>query len=185
MKAPHAHSPSTGAPLSDESEYPPGTRPGQSSRTPVDGTGELTTGERRSSRTALQQYFEASYRDSHAGRDAPDDLLRTAGTALYRLKRENAWDVWTWYALAERLARKGYWSTWMCRHAVPRCPRCGSRLQYERSVVGYDYARCGSRCGADSSSERSVEIVERIQSLYEAAFDAQLGRLQAFDPTSR
>lgn len=168
MKSPHAISPSTGEPLSDEQFYPTAT--GAPKRTPVDGTGELTNGERKSSRVALQQHFERCYRRAHDGRDAPDDVVRAAGTALYQLKREDPVDVWAWYALAERLARKGYWATWLLSFVELQCPRCGSRVQIEPTLTGYEKVRCASRCGTDSSSERSVAIAERILELYASAF---------------
>ncbi len=169
MKAPHAFSPSTGAPLSDDQHYP--TPLNAPTRASIDGTGELTNGERKSSRVALQQYFERCYRRAHAGRNPPDDVVRAAGTALYQLKREDPLDVWAWYALAERLARTGYWSTWLLSFVDLQCPRCGSRVQIEPSVTGYEHIRCASRCGADSSSERSLEIADRILDLYASAFD--------------
>jgi hypothetical protein len=178
MKGQHAFDPHTGSNLKDERLWPDG-RP---VRQPVDGTGHLTNGELKSSRVALQQRFETAYQRSHAGRDVPDDLARTVGTALYQLKREDDWDCWVWFALAEHLARRGYWSTWMGSFVEPRCPRCGSRLQIERALVGYHYARCGSRCGAESNSKRSVEIVETILKLYGQAFE-EISRLQAFDPS--
>ena len=175
MKSPNAISPTTGSRIGSDDVYPQGrdTLPHQSTGTPIDGTGELTKGETKSSRVALQQYWEDCYERSHAGRAPPAAVARRAGFGLYQLKREDPIDLWAWFALQEWLAREGYWSTWMREHVAPKCPRCGSRLQIEQSLVGLDFAACGSRCGADSASERSVEIVDRVIDLYNRTFPAE------------
>lgn len=179
MKGTQAFSPTSGAPLSREKH-----RPGELHEAPAreadDGSGELTLGGRRSSRTALQQYWGRSYRKSHHGLEVPTDVAMAAGMALYKLKRQrtNPTDHVVWLALCERLARRGHWSTWMFNHADPTCPRCGSVCRVKPNLTGIDNVVCGSNCGAGTHNERSIEIVDRVLDLYNAAFETPIGRLE-------
>lgn len=172
MNGETAFSPTTGSPLSSE-KHRPGELPAAPTREALDGTGELTLGSDKSSRVALQRYFERSYRRSHYGDHPPDGLMRTAGRALYEIKRHagHARDEWVWLALCEYLAREGHWSTWMHNHVEPPCPRCGSICRWEPSLVGLDWMACGANCGAEGHSERSVEIVDRVLEVYHASLD--------------
>jgi hypothetical protein len=167
MRGSQAFSPTTGSPLSDDKH-----QPGRVDETPLrealDGSGELTLGASKSTRVALQQYFDRAYRQSHHGRTAPAELVMTAGRALYELKRHAPYarDDWVWIALCEYLIREGHWSTWMHNHVEPSCPRCSSRLRWKPSLVGLDWLECGSSCGAESHSERSLEV-DRLRGVRE------------------
>lgn len=178
MKGATAFSPTTGAPLSREKHHP-----GAVTETPLreaeDGTGELTLGGKRSSRVALQQYWGRAYRKSHLGDAAPESEAMAAGTAIWRLKRteSNPTDHVIWLALTEYLAREGYWSTWMFNHSEPACPRCGSVCRVKPNLTGIDNVVCGSHCGAGTDNERSIEIVDRVLELYNAAFDERVSKL--------
>lgn len=171
MHGNQAFSPTTGSPLGSD-RHRVGDLPTAPQREADDGTGELTLGADKSTRTALQRYFERSFRRSHHSHGPADGLMLTAGRALYELKRHagHARDEWVWLALCEYLAREGYWATWMHNHVELPCPRCGSTCRWEPSLVGLDWLACGANCGAESHSERSVEIVERVMAVYELAF---------------
>jgi len=185
MKGQHAFCPTSGAELGDERHYVDSRIP---CRAPIEGTvddswtmlGELSNGQLISSATALTSYFRRCQQEAHA--DYYVDLYGKAALAIRRLKSEtNAWDVWIWYALAERLDRLGFDASWMRRFADPRCPRCSSQIKLEDAVVGYDHLICGASCGNDSS-DRTVEIYERIHDVYEATFpDEPIDSLNVFD----
>lgn len=174
MKGKHAFCPTSGAELTEERYYVDSNIP---YRAPVEGTvdeswtllGELTTGQLVSSSTALISYFRRCQQEAAA--DYYVDLYGKAAKELRRLKSEtNAWDVWIWYALAERLDRVGFDTSWMLQYAEPRCPRCSSRLRYEEPTAGYANMICGSSCGNEGSSDRTVEIYERIKDVHNATF---------------
>lgn len=175
MKGQHKFAPSSGAELSRDQRYP-GTIP---LREALDGSGELSNGKLVSDdSTALKRYFKRMHQRRHDETDS--DLYRAASLGILRLRESDPWDCWLWYALAERLHRKGHEVEWMLDHVEARCPRCSSRLQYEPSATGYTHAKCASSCGADSSNDRTVEIVERILDLYQTAFDEDLDQITLF-----
>jgi hypothetical protein len=185
MKGKHAFCPQSGATLNDDRHY---VDSNIAYRAPVEDSvddswtplGELTTGELVSSCTALTSVFRRCQQLSHA--DYYVDLYGTAALALRRLKSEtNGWDVWIWYALAERLDRLGYDASWMHNHADPRCPRCSSKLRFEDSPTGYANMICGASCGTETSSDRTVEIYDRIKDVYNATFtDDPIDELHIF-----
>jgi len=168
MKGKHKFSPRSGAELSREREYP-GTIP---LREALDGSGELTNGElvSRSAKALLQRFKECHQRH----REANPELYCDGWEAIQDLRSDEEsptpWDCWVWYCLAECLTRRGYDVEWMHAHVEARCPRCSSRLQYEAAPAGYDYARCATNCGVDSS-ERTYEIMDRLHELYNRTFD--------------
>lgn len=176
MKGKHKFSPRSGAALSREREYP-GTIP---FREALDGSGELTNGElvSRSPQALLRRF-----KDCHQRHHEPDPVLyREAWEAIQDLRSDEdtptPWDCWVWYCLAEYLSREGYDADWMLSHVEARCPRCSSQLQYEASATGYDYARCATNCGTDSS-KRTPEIIEQLLELYERTF-GPIDRVQLF-----
>jgi hypothetical protein len=162
--------PDSGAPLSVEKHYPPGSahyRTG--ARTPkyhpdsawsLSREGALTNGEVRSSRRGLQGYFERVVRAVREGTEPDPRLDMAASNALRQLKSggENGdggdgaqsdrytLDCFVWYALAERLCRKGWWVSWMLDYAIPRCPLCGSEAKFDDGVW-HKRAICGSQSG--------------------------------------
>jgi len=176
MKGVHKFSPSSGAPLSRDRRYP-GTIP---LREALDGSGELSNGKLVSdTATALARYFKRMHQRRHDADDA--ELYQAAALAIKRLREHDPWDCWLWYALAERLHRRDDVDAdvaWMLDHVEARCPRCGSRLQYEPSVSGYANAKCASSCGA-GHTDRTVEIVERVLDLYADTFD-EIDRITLF-----
>jgi DNA-directed RNA polymerase subunit RPC12/RpoP len=175
MKGAHKFSPTSGAKLSRDRHYP-GTLP---LREALDGSGELSNGKLVSdSSTALARYFKRIHQRRHDTADGR--LYQAAALGIARLRAKDPWDCWLWYTLAERLHRKGFDTEWMLDHVEARCPRCSSRLQYEPTPTGYVNALCASSCGADSNN-RTVEIVERILDLYEAAFDDAINSITLFD----
>ncbi len=109
----------------------------------------------------------------------------TAALALKRLKAEapRALDSFVWYALAERLAAKGYWAAWMLDHVIARCPhptqrvdgevvgRCGSRLKFRPGVGKLEgvCAKCPHEHGAVDEA-----LVEYIGDIYRASFDEEM-----------
>jgi len=174
MKGAHNFSPSNGAELSRDRLYP-GTIP---LREALDGSGELSNGKLVSdSATALARYFKRMHQRRHDSEDA--DLYRAAALAIKRLREQDPWDCWLWYALAERLHRKDHDVEWMLDHVEARCPRCSSQLQYEPSVSGYANAKCASSCGADQHKDRTIEIVTRILDLYADTF-GEIDRITLF-----
>ena len=175
MKGVHKFSPSTGADLSRDRNYP-GTIP---LREALDGSGELSNGKLVSDdATALLRYFKRMHQRRHDTEDAA--LYQAAALAIKRLREADPWDCWLWYAAAERLHRRDFDVEWMLDHVEARCPRCSSQLQYEPSVTGYAFAKCASSCGADSSNDRTIEIVEEVLDLYAVAFDEDLIRITLF-----
>lgn len=171
MKGIHRHSPRTGAELSRKYRYP-GTVPLRESEA---GDGELTNGELVArDPTALLTYFKRCHRKHH---DDPDpSLYQTAWSGIQGLRKADPWDCWLWYALAEYLHRQDYDTGWMLAHAEARCPRCSSRLRYEDSVFGFPNMICASSCSG-GDSDRTIEVRDRIEAVYEAAF----GEIDGFE----
>lgn len=172
MKGDFRFSPTTGEELSQE-RHKPGQIPFRES---LAGDGELTNGVLTSSPKALLEYFQRCHQRMH---EADDALYRAMALGVRQLKsKTDAWDVWVWYALAEYLTRKGYDVAWMLAFTEPRCPRCGSRIKFEPSEVGFAKAGCASHCGKDSN-DRTIEIRDRIEEVYETAFEP-IDRFEAF-----
>lgn len=174
MKGEHAFCPESGAQLSDQQHWVGGPsgrvplRAADPESVPGPALEELTNGELVSRTEALIAHFRG-----HCPDGAPDELVAKAALDLRRLKSQtDAWDCWVWLALAERLDRRGFEVDWMLGCAEPRCPRpqCSSRIQFGASVVGVPAMDCASRCGADSSSDRTGEIHDRIKAVYQLAF---------------
>lgn len=172
----HRFDPATGAPLTENKSYPPADIHWAGARSPRRAEGAawienrseaLTNGELQSSGNGLLGYFRYCHRRV---RERPNpDTEQAAAVAIHRLKtdREHGIDVWLWFALAERLARKGHWSTWMLGFAEPRCPvndgsPCHSRLKWKKGT-----AYC-----AKTTDHRNVHnlIEEKIIDTYNAAF---------------
>lgn len=186
MKGAHKFCPESGVELSTERHYDASGIPWRAPEDDVDEDhygappeGLLTCGDLVSSRLALANYFRRCHQRHHE----PDEgLYRAMALALRRLKtsdddddpRGGAWDVWVWYALAERLARKGHDVRWMHYHADARCPRCSCQLVWELTPRGRQ-GRCPS-CGDDNY--RDGEIRDRIRALYRAAFDESIDDLE-------
>ena len=187
MKGQTAFCPKTGAELSKERYYADSNIPFRiPERESVDeafwdedAEGLLTLGEAKSANTAILSYFERCHQKV---REHDEELYRRAWSAIRQLKlKTSAWDVWIWYALAERLDRLGFDTSWMLQYAEPRCPRCSSRLRYEEPPTGYANMICGSSCGNETSSDRTVEIYDRIKDVYNATFtDDPVERLHIF-----
>ena len=172
MKGAHKFSPSSGAALSRDRRYP-GTIP---LREAIDGSGELTNGRLVSNGSkALLGYFRRTHQE-HAAEDV--GLYRRAAVAIQSLRKQDPWDCWLWYALAERLHREEFDIEWMLGHADARCPRCGSQLKWEPAASGYPFARCASSCSRDR--ECTIEITDTILELYNAVFDEPIDRLTFF-----
>lgn len=172
MKGTHAFSPTSGAELSDD-RHRPGTVP---LREALDGSGELTNGQRHSSRVAIGQALGRVARR----RDVVDDVAafrRAAAPHLLALKRATDAPDWVvWLALAERLHRDGRPARWLLAHVDPVCPRCGSVCGFRQHATRGWTARCGAHCGPDSA-DRTGEIHERVHDAYEQAFGALDGPL--------
>lgn len=178
MKGVHKFCPDTGVDLSDEQHY---DRRGISRRAPDDSDiaddhwgdhpeGLLTNGELVSSRYAIANYFRRCHRRHHDQEDA--QLYRSMALAVRRLKTrtDNPWDVWIWYALAERLARKDYDVVWMLDHAEARCPRCSGVLKFETTARGLQ-PKCAVNCRDQWNQDYlDAEIEELVLSTYNKAF---------------
>ncbi len=187
MKGQYAFCPKSGAPLSDDVHY---DELGRSSRhvvstdsPPTMGTeGEMTNGSLRSSKIALFSYFRRCYERRYV---TNRKLYSRSTIALGRLKRtasgREEWDMYVWYALAERLARLGFDAEWMNAYIDPRCPQCGGRLKYEQLVCDEIIGICGTNC-TDDRSDRLEEIRETVADLYNRAFFEETGeQLSATD----
>lgn len=181
----HSFDPETGAPLSEDKHYHPGTPVKsddradpyrQGARTPVEHPvvdwhsgreGALTNGELCSSLDGLIGYFRRMHRRA---RPPNPKLDQSAALAFKRLKsaEEHVADSFVWYCAAERLARKGHWAAWMLDHTQPRCPRCNSTCKFRPGMDALEPV-----CASSPSRHGSVEdaIRTRITELYEAAFD--------------
>lgn len=180
MKSACRFDPETGAPLSRDTEYHPDYGPGVKVRTPVEHPdavdwhigreGALTNGELRSSDRGLLGYFRRVHR---LVRTPNPDLDRAAALAIKRLKASNTHelDCFLWYALAERLAAKGYWVAWMVDFAVPRCPHCASQLKF-RPGVDHLEAMCASQPTTHGAVDDDIH--DRVTAIYESAFDDAL-----------
>lgn len=189
-----AFDPESGAPLSEDKEYPPWYATGvrQVEQDPVTSTvgpdgaaqwhggreGALTNGELESSRRGLLGYFRRVLRKS---RDPDPKLEMAAASALRKLKAVDSRpiDTTVWWALAERLAQEGHWSAWMFSHVIPRCPRCHSRLKFRAAVYEMD-----AICATSPNRHGTVndEIAEAVLELHEAAFDDVPDEPVYFDP---
>lgn len=169
----HAFDPATGAPLSEDKTYPDNYRFGV--RSPVYHPDSrwtqyrdqaLTNGELQSSTGGLLGYFRRVHRSARP----PDPSLDSAAAlALHRIDSDehNHIDTFVWYALAERLARKGHWVSWMIDFATPRCPHCHSELKFDRGA--HPIGKCAS------SAEHGMvhdDILDRVVEIYNTAFDA-------------
>lgn len=171
-----AFDPATGAPLSDDKIYPDHYRFGV--RSPAyhpncswieNRDQAFTNGELRSSREGLIGYFKRVHRACRV----PDPRLDSAAAlAITRLKTDDdddqyrgEIDTFIWYALAERLARKGHWVSWMIDFAIPRCPHCYSEIRFEQG------ARLIAKCGSDGSHGMvHDDMLERVTTVYNNAF---------------
>lgn len=170
-----AFDPATGAPLTDEKTYPDNYRFGVRSPEYAPHAcwiehrdAAMTNGELRSSREGLLGYF----RRVHRAARAPDPSLDSAAAlALSRLKSEEDGqrshiDAFIWYALAERLARKGHWVSWMIDYSLPRCPKCYSEVRFEKGAT-----RLIAYCA--SSGEHGMihdDILEYVTRVYNETF---------------
>lgn len=175
MKGAHKFSPRSGAELSDEQHYP-GTIP---QREALDGSGELTNGElvSKGSRALVGRFRRLQERHD---RDDPA-LTRAAAAAIQKLRKQDPWDCWLWYTLAEHLHRRDDVDAgveWMLGHVDPRCPRCSSRTKLEHSVAGYPNVKCASHC--QHTNDVTIAVVERILELYNAAFDEPIEEIELF-----
>jgi hypothetical protein len=132
--------------------------------------GFLTNGELVSSRYAIANYFRRCHLRHHDEGD--DQLYRSMALAVRRLKTrtDNPWDVWIWYALAERLARKDYDVEWMLDHVEARCPRCSGVLKFEPTVRGLQ-SKCAVNCRDQWNQDYlDPEIEEIVRTTYNTAF---------------
>jgi hypothetical protein len=175
MKGAHKFCPDTGVELSEEQHY---DDRGISRRAPVDElsadhwgdrpTGLLTNGELVSSRYALANYFRRCHQRHY---DDDNDLYCSMALALRRLKtRTDRWDVWVWYALAERLARKNYNVEWMFDHAEARCPRCSGPLKWEATANGLQ-GKCAINCRNEWNQDYlEPEIRKKVLTAYNKAY---------------
>ncbi len=178
MKGDYAFCPKSGAPLSEEIHYDELGHAhrhvlGDDTHVEQQQDGELTNGSLRSSKTALFNYFRRCHDDR---REPNSKLYSRAALALSRLKRTASgteeWDMYVWFALAERLEVHGFDACWMNAHIEPRCPQCAGRLKYERLVGDELVARCGTNCTTDSR-DRLAEIRETVVDLYGRAFTVE------------
>ena len=175
MKGEYAFCPKSGAPLSEERHY---DEHGRAARHPTrdrhDATtqpdGELTNGAMRSSRIALFNHFRNCHR---RGREPDEDLYSEVSVDLLRLKRtasgRTEWDLYVWYALAERLSRSGWDVEWMSSDVEPRCPDCAGELKYESGIDDDVFAYCAVDC-TGSGADRLEEIRDRVADLYRRTF---------------
>lgn len=176
MKGAYKFCPDTGVELTDEQHF---DERGQSKHAPDDENlptdhwgerpvGLLTNGELVSDRHALANYFRRCHQRTH---DEDGALYRSMALALRRLKtRTDAWDVWVWYALAERLTTKDYQVEWMLNFTEARCPRCSGPLKWESTVRGLQ-SKCAVNCRDEWNQDYlDVEIREQVQATYNSAF---------------
>lgn len=175
MKGAHKFCPETGVDLDEERHYDDRGIPRQApdDDLPDDHWGNrpmglLTNGELVSTRLALANYFRRCHQRHH---DGDDDLYCAMALALRRLKtRTDSWDVWVWYALAERLSRKGYDIDWMFYHTTPRCPRCSGPLKWESTARGLQ-GKCAINCRNQRNPDYvNHEIRKRVRSMYNSGF---------------
>lgn len=201
----NAFDPDSGAPLSEtryrypDAGYPSGDteatfsyadgRFSHAARTPVNHPdvewsasreGALTNGELHSSARGLLGYFRRIHRKVRAPQPEMD---RAAACAIKRIRseRRTAWDCYVWYALAERLAAKGYWVAWMLDYVEPRCPYQGTSTTHCGSDVKFRPATSVERGGtyleavcASSPHEHGVvddAICEHVGAIYTETFD--------------
>lgn len=173
MKGVHKHSPTSGTALSREKLYP-GTVP---QREAEDGSGELTNGQLVSNGSrALLGYFRRMHGRHHDDEDVHQ--VRAASAAIQRLRKEDPWDCWLWYALCEHLDREGHDVEWMLGHADPLCPYCASRTKIVHSMTGYPNVKCASHCR--HKNDVTIAVVERVLDLYNAAFDEPIDVVGVF-----
>ncbi|MWG34839.1 hypothetical protein [Halomarina oriensis] len=158
--------------------------------------GSLTNGELISAGSGLLGYFRRKHRDV---READPALDRAAALAIKRIKAIDGegydgldtWsalstpDTYVWYALAERLAAKGHWSTWMLDHCNPRCPHsvegdekivnCAALLKFRPGIDGLEGV-----CSRHPNDHGTVhgygesQVRDRVASIYRRAFDEDL-----------
>jgi len=178
MKGVHKFCPETGVELSKEQHY---DRRGIARRAPDDSDiadyrwgarpeGLLTNGELVSSRYAIANYFRRCHLRHHD--EEHDQLYRSMALAVRRLKTrtDNPWDLWIWYALAERLARKDFDVPWMLDHVEARCPRCSGVLKFEPTVRGLQ-AKCAVNCRDEwNQSYVDSDIEEKVLATFNTAF---------------
>lgn len=191
MISKRAFDPATGAPLSEEKLYPNTYRYGV--RSPIHHPQScwirhrdeaLTNGELQSSMEGLLGYFKRVHRACRAPEPSLDSA---AALALKRLKAAEAdaadggsdtqpreyIDVFVWYALAERLSRKGHWVSWMIDFAQPRCPHCQSVVRFEQG------ARLIAKCGSsDTCGMVHDDILDLVLRIYNTAFARVDGRIE-------
>ena len=181
MHGDNAFCPKNGAPLSNDSHY---DERGRSWRAPINDEmptdarcdGELSNGDLCSSKRALIGYFRRCHQHHH---ETDQSLYCKAALELTRLKRTangtETWDIYIWYALSERLFRRGYDVKWMAAYGEPRCPDCAGRLKYE---VVHDnlVAFCGTNC-TGQRTDRLKQVCETVVGLYGRTFsdDSLLG----------
>lgn len=182
----NAFDPDSGAPVESTKEFPPGVRSGrdQGRRLVVEHPlavtrnwvahreGSMTNGELTSSAQGLLGYFRRVHRTV---RDPDPALDRAAATAINAIRRTDDGrgiaDTFVWYAVAERLARKGHWVAWMLDATTPRCPDCRSQLKFRPAVDGLE-----GICASSPHRHGTVDaaIRERIHALYASAFETEL-----------
>ncbi|WP_226043423.1 hypothetical protein [Natrinema sp. DC36] len=172
--------PATGAPLTDDKEYPPYQSGGRSGvRSPVrhsdsawiaNRDSALTNGELESSGQGLLGYFKRIHRKA---RDDPNTAIdRSAALAIKRIKAnyDGIYDAHAWLILAEYLCREGYWVVWMLDHFQPRCPHCLSVVKWKMGVDPIAY--CAS--SADHG-DVDAEIRELVRERYNETFADEPG----------
>lgn len=173
--------PETGAPLSEDKEYPPYERGGRSGvRSPQrhpdspwtpGRDAALTNGELESSGQGLLGYFERVHRQI---RDPKPELDRAAALGVKRIKADHdgIYDSMAWLVLAEYLCRRGYWVTWMLDYFTPRCPDCASSLKFKQGVdpIGY----CASSADHGDVDDRIRDLVVEH---YNETFAEHVGRI--------
>ena len=175
MKGRNAFCPKSGAQLSEEVHYDEtgralrhGIKDDQTTKTQP--TGELTNGALRSSKVAIFNYFRRCHQRHH---DADSPLYSKTAIALSRLKRtasgHEAWDMYIWLALGERLDQRGFDVEWMNAHIELRCPHCNGQLKFSEPTCNGVSATCGTNCTGDDN-DCLVEIRETVINLYEKAF---------------
>lgn len=184
-----AFDPASGAPLSEDKEFPEwfdrsGVRVVQDDGLAFEHAreGALTNGELVSSAQGILGYFQRRARAVRQGE--PDPALECAAASAIRQLRSatrndedpdaeygigtGALDVEIWYATAERLAQRGHWAAWMFDQAQPRCPHCRSTCKVREAVYEPDLV-CAS--APNRHGRVNPAIRERVQALYKAAFD--------------
>ncbi|QHS17912.1 hypothetical protein GWK26_12560 [haloarchaeon 3A1-DGR] len=153
--------------MSSEKHYLP---PGDGADPPplrenVTSTGELTNGERVSSKRALIRRWR------RLAPDVDDAIVRQAAAGIVQLKQQDVDDWALWFALAEWLGDPH--RSWMRPHAPIRDPATGRQLFIEHAGHRLKF----EDRGVEGRADRTETVREHVADVYETAFGDRPDRI--------